>query len=253
MGRTIAIANQKGGVGKSTTAINLAAGLVIFGQKVLLIDMDPQANSTYTAIGMAEPEQTLLNVLVQEYELNEVRLQTEMGFHLIPASINLAGASIPLSQISGGRVRLREKLNAIKQEYDFILIDAPPSLGLLTLNALAASDEVLVPISGSIYALQGVKRLMDTIALVRDRLNSPHLKIGGILCTLMERTNTSRDVEQILRTQFGELVYKTIIPKNVKLEESHSRQESVFTYAADASGAIAYIELVKEVLNNGSK
>lgn len=250
MGRTITIANQKGGVGKTTTTINLAAGLVLYGKKVLLVDMDPQSNSTYTALGMVEPEISMFDVLVAEVGIAEMRLNTRMGFHLAPASINLAGASIQLSQMPGGRTRLRQKLAPYKHEYDFILVDAPPSLGLLTINALAAADEVLVPISASIYALQGVKRLLNTIELVKDKLDTPDLKLGGVLCTMMEKTNVSKDVEEILRAQFGELVYKTTIPKNVKLEESHSRQESVFTYAADAAGAIAYIELVKEVINN---
>lgn len=249
--RTITIANQKGGVGKSSTAVNLSAGLARENYKVLLVDLDPQANSTFSAIGREVPPSSVYYVMVGDQGIPDVVLQTSLGFNLLPSSIDLAGAEIELISTIGGQVCLRSKLEASSLAYDFIIIDAPPSLGLLTINALAAADEVLVPISASIYALAGIERLLETIEQVRQNLRITDLRIGGILCTMMDSTNAAKDLEATLRDNFGDLVYETVIPKNVKIEEAHSRQQSVFTYAPDATGAAAYRNLVKEVLSRG--
>lgn len=250
MTRTITIANQKGGVGKSTTAVNLAAGIAAAGRSVLLIDMDPQANATFTAIGMETPPQTIYHVLMQG-NLAGAILPTELGPDLLPSTIDLAGAEIELISTIGGQIRLRTRLEETPLDYEFMIIDAPPSLGLLTINTLAAADEVLIPVTVSIYALAGIQRLLDTIEQVRVNLRVPGLKIGGILCTMTEATNAARDVEATLRENFGDLVFQTTIPKNVKVEEAHSRQQAIFQYDPRAAGAVAYTNLVEEVIANG--
>ena len=251
MTRIIAIANQKGGVGKSTTAVNLAAGLSDAGKKTLLIDLDPQSNSTIAAIGWDEPDITVYQVLIEEVNpLNSI-ITTNLGFDLMPATIDLAGAERELINAMGGQIRLRTMLDESSLDYEFILIDAPPSLGFLTVNALSAASEVLVPITSSFFALRGTQMLIDTINDVRRHLSATELKIMGILVTLTDHTNVSRDVETTLRTQFGDLVFKTTIPKNVRIEEAHSREQSIFQYAPAAAGAQAYKKLVDEVISRG--
>ncbi len=228
----------------------MAAGLSRQKRRVLLIDLDPQSNATFAIMGESEPEATAYDVLMGKARLSEAALKTEMGIDLLPSTIDLAGAEIELVSAIGGQVRLRTNLaEKGAADYDFILIDAPPSLGFLTINALAAATEALVPITVSVFALKGLERLWRTIDQVKQNLGAPHLKISGILCTMTDRTNVARDVEAILRRQFGDLVFKTTIPKNVKIEESHSWRQSIFTYAPDASGAQAYARLVEEVLS----
>lgn len=245
----ITVANQKGGVGKSTTSVNLAAGLSQAGYQVLLIDADPQANSTFSVIGPTVPDLTLYQLLLTEASVTQVKQSTLMGFDLIPSSIDLAGAEIELISTIGGQLRLKNKLSHV-MTYDYVLIDAPPSLGLLTINALAAADRIVVPVNTSIYALAGVAKLLTTIEQVRDNLRSP-ISLMGFVCTMTDNTNVSKDTEAILREQFGQLVFETSIPKNVKIEEAHSRQQTVFEFAPTASGAVAYKKLVKEVIERG--
>ena len=245
-----AIANQKGGVGKTTTAVNLATGLARKGKRILLIDLDPQANATYALLGAQELEATVYDLLLDTKAFDAVRQETpEEGLDLLPADIDLAGAEVDLLSAIGGQTRLRAALGKLPHPYDYILIDTPPSLGLLTINALAAADAVLIPVSVSLFALKGLAQLNETITKVKAGLNQPSLRILGILPTLCDRTRASREVLETLRTHFGPELMATTIPKNVTVEEAHGRGTSLFEYAPRAKGALAYDQLVKEVLN----
>lgn len=249
----ISIANQKGGVAKTTTAINLASGLTLKGYKVLLIDADPQGNTTSVFIHPeqeADQEKSLYSVLINFTPLANVLMRTSVdNLDLVASHIRLTGVDLELAQAIDNRgARLQKAIEKIKQSYDYIIIDNPPSLGLLTINSFTASDRLLIPVSTAYFALTGIVQLQETIDRVQNSQLNPELDVHGVLCTFTENTVVSRDVEQQLRNHFGDLVFKTTIPKNVSLEEAHSRHTHVFEHAPNSSGAKAYKSLVKEVI-----
>lgn len=253
--RKIVLANQKGGVAKTTTAVNLAFGLAMQGKRVLLIDMDPQSNASFATIGVEERNLSTYDLLINDASVTDVVVETKQpGLHLIPSHINLAGAEVELANAVGGqhilRTKLAEHFEAHGDEsYQYVIIDAPPSLGFLTINSLAAAEEIIIPVSASVFALNGIAMLERTINQVRRRLNNPNLRVSGVLCTMYEDTNIAKDVLKQLRQHFGDSVFNAVIRKNVKVEEAHSRAESVFTYAPNSTGATSYTELVQEVIS----
>jgi chromosome partitioning protein len=249
----ISIANQKGGVAKSTTAINLSAGLALEGYKVLLIDTDAQANSTRVFIhpDVEVPlEKSLYSIIINFSPLASVIRKTNCNnLSFVPAHIRLSGIDLELAQAIDNRSeRLKRSLGAAKEQFDYIIIDTPPSLGILTINSFVASDKLLVPVSTGFFALTGLVQLQETIDKVRQTQLNPTLGILGVLCTFSDRTNVSKDVETQLREYFGDLVFKTVIPKNISLEEAHSNHTHIFDYSPNSAGALAYKELVKEVI-----
>ena len=248
MGRTIACANQKGGVGKTTTVVNLASLLAISGDRVLLIDLDPQGNATSgLGIDRAAIERSMYDGLLDGVDLAELVVQgTSPGVDVIPSAIALAGAEVELAGSTGRERRLRDALAGFADQYDVIFIDCPPSLGLLTVNALTAADAVLIPLQSEYYALEGLTQLLATIDLVRDHLN-PRLAIDGVILTMADkRTNLSSQVEAEARRHLDGAVYRTIIPRSVRLSEAPSHGLPIALYRPDSKGAEAYKRLADE-------
>ncbi len=250
MARIMAIANQKGGVGKTTTAVNLSASLANFDKKILLVDCDPQGNATGGfGINKSGLEKTVYDVLVNNLDAKFSLQETPYGVTVIPANINLAGAEIEMVNLMSRETKLRSALNKIRDDYDFILIDCPPSLGLLTVNALTAADSIIIPIQCEFYALEGVAQLLNTIEMVRSNLN-PLLAFEGLVMTMFDiRTNLSRQVVDEVKSNFGGLVYDTIIPRSVRLSEAPSYGKPVIDYDRKSRSAEIYLRLAEEVLS----
>ena len=255
MAKTIAVANQKGGVGKTTTAVNLAAVISSEGLPVLLVDTDPQANAT-SGVGIVRGSfrKTLYHTLVLGEPIEAAIIPTEIpGLHIAPANKDLTGAEVELVELERREFRLRDALSSIESNYEFIIIDCPPSLGLLTLNALTAAKSLLVPIQAEYYALEGVTELFDTLARIR-RLHNPTLTIEGLLLTMYdERTNLSAAVASDLRDFYGQQVFQTVIPRNVRLAEAPSYGKPIILYDKHSKGSEAYIDLAKEILAHDAK
>ncbi len=249
-GRVISVTNQKGGVGKTTTAVNLAAALAMKGHRTLLIDLDPQGHSSISFLEAAEIDGSIYDALVESHtSIKDVICSAPVeNLDVAPARIGLAKLEIKLSGEFDGHYRLRDKLASVENDYRFMIIDTPPTLGLLTINALVASSHVIVPIQSSYLALEGTDDLLDTIQRVRQRVN-PSLELLGVLVTMLDRrTVLGRDVVQQVREVFGDKVFKTIVTRNVRLEESPAYKESIFTHAPKSTGAEQYAKLGEEVL-----
>ncbi|MAU08196.1 MAG: sporulation initiation inhibitor Soj [Anaerolineaceae bacterium] len=249
----ISIANQKGGVAKTTTAINLAAGLSLEGYKVLLIDADPQTNATQVFIHPnheISPDKSLYQVMVNLVSVSGIILESQFpNLHMAPSHIRLSGVDLELATALDNRsARLKKALDSVRDNYDYIVIDNPPSLGLMTINSFVASDRVIIPVSTAFFALSGLVQLQETISMVKQTQLNPDLEIMGVLCTFSDRTNVSNDVERQLREYFGQLIFETTILKNVTLEEAHSHHSHIFDLSPNSAGAIAYKSFVQEVL-----
>lgn len=255
MKRTIAITNQKGGVGKTTTSINLAASLAEAGKKVLVVDVDPQGNTTSGfGVDKSKVENTIYELLLGECEIEEcICHEAYKNLDLIPSNVNLAGAEIELINIERREYRLKDAIEKVRDQYDFILMDCPPSLNMLTVNALTAADTVLVPIQCEYYALEGLTQLIQTIELVQKGLN-PELKIEGIVFTMYDaRTNLSLEVVENVKDNLNQKIYRTIIPRNIRLAEAPSHGMPVTEYDPKSAGAVAYKKLAKEIIRRKFK
>ena len=256
MGKIIAIANQKGGVGKTTTSMNLAAGLAYVGKRVMLVDFDPQGNATHgIGANRAGFIKSVYDVLMSDTTADEAKVTLQMPpLDVLPSTIDLSGADVDMASYEIGREQLlKKKLDAVRDNYDYIIIDCPPALGLLNTNALTAADTVMIPVQCEYFALEGLTQLLSTIRLVQ-KLWNPRLSIEGVLLTMFDvRTKLSVEVQQEVRKYFKEKVYKCYIPRNVRLSEAPSREESIFEYDTRSEGAKAYAQLVKEVITQNER
>lgn len=252
MAKIIAIANQKGGVGKTTTTVNLSAGLAANDKKVLLVDCDPQGNATSGfGINKSTINSTVYDVLINNVEAKYALQMTNYGVTVLPSSISLAGAEVELVNAIARESKLRHALDPLRSDYDYILIDCPPSLGLLTINALAAADSIIIPIQCEFYALEGVTQLRNTIELVKSSLN-PLLAIEGIIMTMYDsRTNLSQQIVENVKKHYGYLVYDTLIPRSVRLAEAPSYGIPIIAYDSKCKSSEVYLKLAEEVLNRG--
>lgn len=250
LSKVIAIANQKGGVGKTTTAVNLSSCLAVKGKKVLLIDVDPQGN-TSSGLGVEKKsiKKSIYDVLINDDPISEILMDTPVkGLSLAPSNVSLAGAEIELVPVISRESRMKVSIQAIRNNYDFIIMDCPPSLGLLTINALTAADTILVPIQCEYYALEGLSQLMDTVKLVKKHLN-PSLDVEGVVLTMFDaRTNLSIQVVDEVKRYFKNKVYRTIIPRNVRLSEAPSHGLPIILYDSLSKGAECYLDLAEEVI-----
>jgi len=254
MAKVISVTNQKGGVGKTTTSINLAASLAARGKRILLIDMDPQGNASVgCGVDMDEVDNTIYDLLLLETTAKEAIVNTECGVDVLAANGDLAGAQVELLNEIGREMRLQKALAPIQEDYDYIFIDCPPALNVLTINALVASNSVMIPMQCEYFALEGLSALISTVRKIRETLN-PKLGIEGLLRTMFDgRNSLSNEVSRQLQNHFGDKVYKAVVPRNVRLAEAPSYGEPAITYAPGSKGAKAYIDLADEILKKTKK